>query len=233
MVQTTLQQAEGRKLTPMLRQYIDAKKQCPDDSILLFRMGDFFELFFEDARVAARELDIVLTARDKGADAIPMAGVPHHSITSYIARLVERGYTVAICDQVEDPRQAKGLVKREITQLVTPGTVSDLDSLGPTSRAYLACVEPASNDGMWCLGFLDMLAGEIVVTECAKATLIDELRRMSVREVIARESVVSQIGESVRKVQLPLRQLEGAGPGPEAIRRTFEQRFGRVLSRGA
>ena len=90
MVQTTLQQAEGRKLTPMLRQYIDAKKQCPDDSILLFRMGDFFELFFEDARVAARELDIVLTARDKGADAIPMAGVPHHSITSYIARLVER-----------------------------------------------------------------------------------------------------------------------------------------------
>lgn len=226
MGQTTLQQAEGRKLTPMLRQYIDAKKQVPEDSILLFRMGDFFELFFEDARVAARELDIVLTARDKGADAIPMAGVPHHSITSYIARLVERGYTVAICDQVEDPKQAKGLVRREVTQLVTPGTVCDLESLDPTSRAYLACVEPAAAKGMWTLGFLDMLAGEVVVTECAKASLLDELHRMNTREVIARESTVAEIKDDLRAARLPLRKLEGSGPDPKSVRRTFSHRFG-------
>lgn len=225
MQQSTLQQAEGRKLTPMLRQYIDAKKQCPEDSILLFRMGDFFEVFFEDARVAARELDIVLTARDKGPDAIPMAGVPHHSITSYIARLVERGYTVAICDQVEDPKQAKGLVRREITQLVTPGTLSDLESLDPTSRSYLACVEPAVPSGVWVVGFLDLLAGELVITQCAHSSLLDELRRMSAREVIAQPRVADLIAPALKQAQLPLRVLKTDAPDPQTVRRSFRHRF--------
>ena len=122
----------GRRLTPMLRQYLEAKQTHPE-ALLFFRMGDFFELFFDDARVVARELDLTLTARDKTEDPIPMAGVPHQAAPQYIARLVERGFTVAICDQVEDPRLAKGLVKREITRLVTPGTVSDLDALDPAS----------------------------------------------------------------------------------------------------
>src|SRR6185437_1250781 len=108
-----------RKLTPMLRQYLEAKTAHPQ-AILMFRMGDFFELFFEDAKVAARELDLTLTAREKNDDPIPMAGVPHHAINGYIAKLVDRGYTVALCDQVEDPKKAKGLVKREVTRLITP-----------------------------------------------------------------------------------------------------------------
>src|SRR5689334_9021315 len=96
----------GRKLTPMLRQYLDAKAEVPG-AILMFRMGDFFELFFDDAVIASRELELTLTSRDKESnEPIPMAGVPHHAVTGYIARLVERGYTVAICDQIEDPKLA-------------------------------------------------------------------------------------------------------------------------------
>ena len=184
MTSMTLEQAQGRKLTPMLQQYVNAKKACPDDAILMFRMGDFFELFFEDAKVAARELDIVLTAREKGSSAIPMAGVPHHSVRSYIAKLVERGFSVAICDQVEDPKKAKGLVKREITRLITPGTVSDLESLDPTRANYIAHVRLSPTDGLALISFLDMLAGELLVTEASHETLIDELIRMSTREVI-------------------------------------------------
>src|SRR5688572_14892653 len=125
----------------MLRQYVEAKADCPAGAILMFRMGDFYELFFDDARTAARELELTLTSREKDTDdPIPMAGVPHHAVTSYIARLVEKGYTVAICDQLEDPKKAKGIVKRGVTRLVTPGTVSDLEALDPGASQYLACV---------------------------------------------------------------------------------------------
>src|SRR5437870_3136366 len=138
----TTPSVESRRITPMLRQYLDAKAEAPAEAILMFRMGDFFELFFEDAKIVAKELELTLTARDKGEDAIPMAGVPHHAVAGYIARLVNRGYSVALCDQVEDPRKAKGLVKREITRLITPGTVADLDALDPGASNYLACAVP-------------------------------------------------------------------------------------------
>ena len=176
----------GRKLTPMLEQYVQAKAQCPDDSILMFRMGTSSELFFKDAEVAARELDLVLTAREKGSDAIPMAGVPHHAVTGYVSKLVERGFSVAICDQVEDPKQAKGLVRREITRLITPGTVSDSEGLDPSALCYLAAVAPLDDSQPQQVGvvLLDLLAGQLLWTEVARENLVDECLRFGVREVL-------------------------------------------------
>src|SRR5215467_4354307 len=129
--------------TPLMRQYNSLKEQVPH-ALLMFRLGDFYELFYEDAVVAARELEITLTSRNKerGA-AIPMCGVPYHSAESYIARLVQKGHRVAICDQMEDPRIAKKLVKREITRIVTPGTAMDANLVKPRENNYLAAVARA------------------------------------------------------------------------------------------
>ena len=106
--------------TPMIEQYLSIKKEYAD-CILFFRLGDFYEMFFEDAKIASQELDIVLTARDGGQQKVPMCGVPYHAANNYIKRLLDKGFRVAICDQVEDARLAKGIVQREVTQVVTPG----------------------------------------------------------------------------------------------------------------
>ncbi len=129
----------GMAETPMMRQYQDAKAACPE-ALLLFRMGDFYELFFDDARTAARLLGLALTSRDKSENAVPMAGFPHHQLESYLAKLVSLGMRVAICEQVENPKEAKGLVKREVTRVVTPGTLTDDALLDPRECNYLAAV---------------------------------------------------------------------------------------------
>src|SRR6266851_10384337 len=121
----------GEPSTPLMRQYHALKQQTPG-ALLMFRLGDFYELFYEDAVTAARELEITLTARNKEkGQPIPMCGVPHHSAENYITRLIQKGYRVAICDQVEDPRFAKKLVKREVTRIVTPGTAMNPGLLRP------------------------------------------------------------------------------------------------------
>src|SRR5699024_6849476 len=121
------------KQTPMMQQYLKIKEQYAD-AFLFFRLGDFYEMFFDDAILAARELEITLTKRDSGqSDPIPMCGVPHHSAESYIQNLVEKGYKIAICEQVEDPKTAKGVVKREVVQLITPGR-SEERRVGKESR---------------------------------------------------------------------------------------------------
>src|SRR4051812_2770132 len=127
--------------TPAMRQYLDAKQQHRD-AILLFRMGDFYEMFYEDALVAARALELTLTSRSKDANGggIPMCGVPFHAVDGYIARLVKKGFRVAICDQVEDPRKAKGLVKREVVRVVSPGTLTDANYLDAREPAFLMAV---------------------------------------------------------------------------------------------
>ena len=109
-------------VTPMMQQYHEAKRAA-GDALLLFRMGDFYELFFEDAKTAARVLGLALTSRDKGENPVPMAGFPHHQLNSYLAKIIAAGCRAAICEQVEDPKLAKGLVKREVTRIVTPGTL--------------------------------------------------------------------------------------------------------------
>src|SRR5688572_3374886 len=126
-----------------MRQYLDVKERYPA-AIVFFRLGDFYEMFFEDAVIGARLLDLTLTTRDKGKDdAVPMCGVPHHSARGYIARLTELGHTVVMCEQVEDPKLAKGLVKREVVRLVTPGIVLDDDVLEPKLPRYVVALVPA------------------------------------------------------------------------------------------
>src|SRR5712692_9966872 len=130
-------------VTPAMRQYLDAKQQHRD-AILFFRMGDFYEIFFEAALVAARALELTLTARSKDANGsgIPMCGVPFHAVDTYIARLVKKGFRVAICDQVEDPRKARGIVKREIVRVVSPGSLTDVNYLDAREPAFLMAVLP-------------------------------------------------------------------------------------------
>ncbi len=126
-------------MTPMMQQYHDAKEVC-GDALLLFRMGDFYELFHDDAKVAAQAVGLTLTTRDKSENPVPMAGFPHHQLDGYLAKLIRMGYRVAICDQVEDPKLAKGLVRREVTRVVTPGTLTDDGLLDPRECNYLAAV---------------------------------------------------------------------------------------------
>jgi DNA mismatch repair protein MutS len=148
-----------KPLTPMIKQYLQIKSQYPD-AILFFRMGDFYEMFFEDARVGSRELDIALTSRDKGQkDSVPLCGVPHFAAETYISKLLQKGYKVALCDQVEDPRLAKGIVKREVIRVFTPGLVTDTIQLGTGENNYLMgfCAEGE----VFGLAFLDISTGEL------------------------------------------------------------------------
>jgi DNA mismatch repair protein MutS len=148
------------KLTPMFEQYMQVKAEHPD-ALLFFRMGDFFELFFEDAEVAARELSITLTSRNPGSEAkVPMCGVPHHSVDSYLAQLLEKGYKIALCDQIEDPRLAKGLVKRAVTRVLTPGTVVEDLSLSAKTHNYLAALYWDADKGAGGLGWVDFSTSE-------------------------------------------------------------------------
>src|SRR5215510_5303468 len=144
--------------TPLMRQYNSIKQQAPN-ALLMFRLGDFYELFFEDAVTAARELEITLTARNKEkGNAIPMCGVPFHAAEGYISRLIQKGHRVAICDQIEDPRFAKKLVKREITRIVTPGTAMDANLVRSRENNYLAAVSGGA------VAHVDLSTGEFKVT---------------------------------------------------------------------
>ena len=149
-----------------MRQFFDVKRQHRD-AIVFFRMGDFYEMFYEDALTASRALELTLTSRAKDASgiAIPMCGVPFHAVDGYLARLVRKGYRVAICDQVEDPRQAKGVVKREVTRVVSPGTLTDAAYLDARESAFLASISgpPPGSTGAWGLAVLDVSTGEFSV----------------------------------------------------------------------
>src|SRR5579859_6518827 len=174
----------GASHTPVMRQYLTAKAAHPD-ALLLFRMGDFYELFFEDAVVAARALDLTLTARNKGAeDEVPMAGVPHHAASSYVQRLLEQGFKVAICEQMADPSKVKGIVPREVVRVVTPGIAYDDAGLEARQNHYLVAVErdPA---GPFGIAALDMSTGELAACEAQDAqAALSELARLDPREVL-------------------------------------------------
>ena len=170
--------------TPMMRQYLDAKRQCPG-AIVLFRMGDFYELFLEDAELVARVLGLALTSREKGPDAVPMAGFPHHSLEGHLAKLVRAGYRVAICDQVQDPREAKGLVQREVTRIVTPGTLTDESLLEPRANNFLAAV---TFDQDRCgLAWVDVSTGDFQSCDLDPAQLGNELGRLEPAECLVSE----------------------------------------------
>ena len=176
---------ENNELTPMKRQY-NAIKENNKDCILFFRLGDFYEMFDDDAKLAAKELDLTLTTRDRKKpkeEQTPMCGVPYHSVDAYIARLVAKGYKVAICEQVEDPALAKGIVQRDISRIVTPGTVTESCMLDESKNNYMACLY--GQEGKFGLAFCDVSTGAFFVTVCSDAqSAASELGRFSPSEVI-------------------------------------------------
>jgi len=173
------------ELTPMQRQYAEIKERN-QDCILFFRLGDFYEMFNEDAKVASKELDLALTTRDRSKpkeEQTPMCGVPYHSVDAYIARLVQKGYKVAICEQMTDPATTKGLVERDITRIVTPGTVTESCMLDESRNNYISCIY--GEGGKFGLAFCDVSTGAFFATVCAdEASAASELGRFSPSEVI-------------------------------------------------
>ncbi|PID40871.1 MAG: DNA mismatch repair protein MutS [Proteobacteria bacterium] len=183
------------KATPMMKQYLSIKERYPD-VLLFYRMGDFYEMFFEDAQLASRELDIALTSRNKNDKApVPMCGVPYRAARNYISRLIEKGHKVAICDQVEDPRDAKGLVKREVVQVVTPGMIIDDALLDEKSNNFIVSV--ARHKKVTGLASLDISTGSFRLTETADpAVAADEICRIAPRELLLSESL--QADEAIK-----------------------------------
>lgn len=171
--------------TPMMRQYLEIKSQYPD-AILFFRLGDFYEMFLDDAVKASGILDIALTSRNRNADGadVPLCGIPYHSATPYIARLIEAGEKVAICEQVEDPKAAKGIVKREVVRVITPGLVLESDTLTPKENNYLVSLH-CSKEDRWGLSCLDVTTGEFRVTEVnGIESLLGEIVCLNPREIL-------------------------------------------------
>ncbi|MBW2630492.1 MAG: DNA mismatch repair protein MutS [Deltaproteobacteria bacterium] len=177
-----------KNLTPAMRQYLEIK-EAHRDCIIFFRMGDFYEMFFEDAEVASKVLEITLTSRNKGReDAIPLCGVPWHAASSYIAKLIENGYKVAVCEQMEDPKDVQGIVKREVVRIVTPGLVVDSDNLSAKENNFLAGISVL--DGVFGLAFVDISTGEFRVTESDdKEAFLDEIAGLDFREMVICEEL--------------------------------------------
>ncbi len=177
------------EMSPMMQQYVDTKKEYPD-CLLFWRLGDFYETFFDDARTASRELDLVLTGRDCGLEErAPMCGVPYHAIDGYLTKLLNKGYKVAICEQVEDPKEAKGLVKREVTRVVTPGTTMDPQALDAEKNNYIMAIV-YMND---CFGLAvsDITTGQFLVSEKdSRRALADELYKYDPSEILYNESLI-------------------------------------------
>ena len=156
------------RLTPMMQQYLQVKMQY-EDCILFYRLGDFYEMFYDDALTASKVLDITLTGKNDGTEErAPMCGVPFHAVDSYLSKMVEHGYRVAICEQMEDPKEAKGLVKREVIRIVTPGTNMDQQSLDESRNNYL-CGIIMLDDGFG-ISFADVTTGDYMVTEIGRSS---------------------------------------------------------------
>ena len=220
------------QLTPMLRQYLGIKEQYPD-AILFFRMGDFYEMFFEDARTASRVLGITLTSRGSyEGEKVPMCGVPHHASKNYLSRLIKSGWKVAICDQVEDPKASKGIVRREVVRVVTPGSVVDEADVDQKENLFLASLA-LGRSNRYGLAHADLSTGEFRITELQEwSDVLDELGRIGPAELLlpegttvpdedalshvrieklSRERYEPGRGESLLKTQLEVRSLAGFG----------------------
>ena len=176
------------KITPMMQQYLEVKKQY-QDCILFYRLGDFYEMFFDDAVTVSRELELTLTGRNCGLEErAPMCGVPYHAVDSYLSRLVRKGYKVAVCEQMEDPKLAKGLVKREIIRIVTPGTDISEMSLEEGKNHFLMGI--VLENLLYGIATVDLTTGEFYVTEVAQESkVLDEITKFAPSEIICNEAV--------------------------------------------
>jgi DNA mismatch repair protein MutS len=218
-------------LTPMMQQYRELKARDPD-ALLLFRMGDFYEMFGEDAERAAPLLGLALTSRDKGEDAVPMAGFPHPALDTYLARIVQAGLRAAVCEQVEDAREAKGLVRRDVVRIVTPGTLTDDELLDPKTANYLAAVvEVGPKLG---LAWVELSTGRFSLTGLMRTELTDEIARLIPSEILISELAVDSPWAR------QLRSQSGAAmtvrPSwdfqPEQARKTLFEHFGTTTLAG-
>ena len=215
------------QLTPMMQQYVETKKQHPD-CILFYRLGDFYEMFFEDAVTASRALEITLTGKDCGLEErAPMCGVPYHAVDSYLNKLISKGYKVAICEQVEDPKMAKGLVKREVVRIVTPGTNLNTQALDETRHNYLMAIVCVAD--RFGVSIADITTGDYLVTEvdgCRR--LLDEITKFNPSEIICNDSLfVSGIDMEDLKSRLGIavNALDGWYFGDERCRQTLMEHF--------
>ena len=218
-------------VTPAMRQYLDAKRQYRD-AIVFFRMGDFYEMFYEDALVAARALELTLTSRSKdaGGNGIPMCGVPFHAGDGYIARLVKKGFRVAICEQVEDPKKAKGLVRREVVRVVSPGTLTDSSYLEAREPAFLMAIATSgAKDEVFGAALIDLSTGEFSAAEYQGAAgleaLADEVAVLRPREIVVsndqqKPTIVERI-VALTRVEPAVTSTEGWSFEPEAARRAL------------
>src|SRR5262245_5476147 len=202
-----------------MRQHFDASRQ-PREAIVFFRIGECYGMFYEDALVAARALDLTLTSRskDSGGNGIPMCGVPFHAVDGYLARLVKKGFRVAICEQVEDPRKAKGIVKRQVVRVVSPGTLTDAGYLEAREPAYMMAIVPPSSNGsaktpdnghVFGVALLDLSTGEFSTAEYRGAAgvqaLADEITVLRPREVVVpSEAAIADHIPEIAQLQLPV-----------------------------
>ncbi|NOX57438.1 MAG: DNA mismatch repair protein MutS, partial [Planctomycetes bacterium] len=191
----------AQKLTPAMQQYVDQKKQV-GDALLLFRMGDFYEMFWEDAETASHVLGIALTARNKGANPIPLAGIPYHALDNYLRKLVDAGFKVAISEQVEDPKKAVGVVKREVVRIVTPGTLTDENLLDDQTQNTLAavCVDGSSVG----LATVELASGRFEVYDTMTAGVMDELVRLGAAELIVEDEPSGSVAEFTERASTDL-----------------------------
>lgn len=217
------------KLSPMMQQYMDIKQNY-EDCILFFRLGDFYEMFFEDAALVSRELELTLTGKNCGLEErAPMCGVPFHSSETYIGKLVEKGYKVAICEQTEDPAAAKGLVKREVIRIVTPGTVTSSSMLKENENNYIVSVFVCENTAG--LSYCDISTGELYITAlegpAARENLINELVRINASEVLTDERTGEYIDiDSIRPVlKAYFNVLDESYYRPDTVRETIKRQF--------
>ena len=221
--------AVPERLTPVMRQYRELKG-LHKDCILLFRIGDFFETFESDAELISRELDIVLTSRSKIGDSpIPLAGVPYHAADGYIAKLIGKGYKVAICDQVEDPKTAKGLVKRELVRIITPGTVIDPSMLASSAATYLMALCPDAENTIWGMALLDISTGEFFVSTIRHSThlqdLLSEIERYSPAECILPVSAPGALEQQLEDRGVVVSRFRDEAFSPGGARKTLTSHF--------
>ncbi|MGD0080196.1 MAG: DNA mismatch repair protein MutS [Methanoregula sp.] len=228
-------QEQDEKLTPVMRQYRELKQKYPD-TVLLFRIGDFYETFEADAELISRELEIVLTSRSKSADTrVPLAGVPYHAVDGYIAKLIGKGYKVAVCDQVEDPKTAKGIVRREITRVITPGTVIDSSMVPSSAASYLMALCPDTKRSEWGIALLDISTGEFFVTvtghDSSFQNVISEIARYRPAECIVPAGVSGELRQRIADQGVVVTPFRDEVFGNDAAFRTLTAHF-RVASLG-
>ncbi|MBV1709480.1 MAG: DNA mismatch repair protein MutS, partial [Erysipelothrix sp.] len=187
------------KLTPMMKQYFDVKNNYPD-ALLFYRLGDFYELFYEDAKLVSLECDLVLTSRGAGNDQkAPMCGVPHHAVTPYIQKLIGRGYKVAIVEQMEDPALAKGIVKRDVIRIITPGTIMD-ENADEKSEVYIAAVEDDITG--YAIAACEMASGKTILRriEHSRFELIQYCLKNNIREIVFHNQVGERVLKRIREI---------------------------------